>query len=265
MRVLRWLLISAVCCAPGCHFFSKKAITTSSPAPAIATATSLGNANSAILNVAAGYNVAETKVVDTLEPSRTKDALLEIMEDQQFVVGVPDPSTRTQYEAWALDLISAEEAKVTAAEAKRQEFATAADAAKKKVIDLTATQTSQLKQLNDQHSVELANAQSEADAKVKSIVSYIFFGLSALCMLGAIAVGMLAASYPLFGPKAAMALAAAGVTSGALGVGIIKLMDVSTLYWGIGAVVLLISIAVVLIYSNHSHATTPTTNVPVKS
>lgn len=229
------------------------------------TTTSLGNANSAILNVAAGYNVAETKVADTLPPSRTKDVLLEIMGDQEFVLGVPDPSTRTEYEAWAVNLISTEEAKVTAAEAQRQTFAAQATTLKQQITDLQATQTAQLNTLSDQHAIDLANANAAADAKVKSIVSYIFFGIAALCILGAIAVGMLAASYPLFGPKAAVALGLAGITSGATGVGIIKLMDVSAMYWGIGAIVLLIIVALVLVYSNHSHATTPASNVPVKS
>lgn len=264
MQVFRSLLVAAVLLTPACTLFHKP-IRTASPSPVMATTTSLGVATDGLRAVAGGYNVAETAIVSTLPPSRTKDAALEVMEDQEFILGAPDPATRSKYEGWALDLISTETAKVTAAEAQRQTFADAATQLKTEVDTLKATQIAQLKTLNDQHAIDLANANAAADAKVKAIVSYIFFGLAALCILGAIAVGMLAASYPLFGPKAALALAAAGITSGAMGVGIIKLMDVSVMYWGIGAIVLLISIAVVLVYSNHSHAVTPaTSNAPVK-
>lgn len=259
MRLLRSLLVAAVLATSGCALFHKKAITTADPNPVIATASSIQTAQGGVMDRLAGYNVAETSVVTTLPPSRVKDAAMEIMEDQLRLTGAPTPDTRSTFESWAIAMISEEQGVIDQAEAKRQTLSDQNDALKGKLSDLQTTQTVQLKELKSEQALQLANAQAEADAKVKSIVSYIFFGLAAICILGAIAVGMLAASYPLFGPKAAMALGAAGITSGAVGVAIIKLMDVSVMYWGIGAIVLLISIALVLVYSNHSHATSSPT------
>jgi len=258
MRLFRSLLVAAVLLTPGCNLFHKSKITMGSPLPVIATTQTIQTQEANLSGQASGYSVAEEKILTLLPPSREKDAATEIMTDQLYLLGEPSPRTRTEFEAWAMNLVASDAAKVSAAEAQRQVYAQQADDLKKQITTLQATQTAQLQTLKSEQAVELANAQAAADAKVKSIVSYIFFGLAALCMLGAIAVGMLAASYPLFGPKAAIALAGAGIASGATGVAIIKLLDVSVMYYGIGAVVLLISIALALVYANHAHAAAPT-------
>lgn len=255
MRKLRSLLVAALFLTPGCSLFHRAPkITIANTAPVIGTTQQLQVSETKLGNQAAGYTVAEQKVLSLIPPSREKDAASEIMTDQLYLLGNPDPATRTEFETWAMNLVATDAAKVSAAEAQRQVYATQANDLKTQITTLQATQSAQLQTLKSAQALELANAQSAADAKVKSIVSYIFFGLAALCMLGAIAVGALAASYPLFGPKAAMALAGAGIASGATGVAIIKLLDISVMYWGIGAVVLLIAIAVTLIHANHAHA-----------
>lgn len=232
----------------------------------MAVTQSLKVADTSLMDKIAGYNAAEAELVNLFPDTKLKTVLGEVVSDQAYAIGVPMSATKTQYEKWALDLISEQKGVAEAAEAQRQTLAVQVDTLKQSITKLESDQAAQLANLKNQHAIDLANAQAVADQKVKSIVSYIFFGIAALCMLGAIAMAVLAGSYPLFGPKAAIALGLAGVTSGATGVGIIKLLDMSVVFWGIGAIVLLIVVALVLVYANHSHAQTATNvTTPPKS
>lgn len=205
---------------------------------------------------AAGYNVAATTITNTLPDGVAKAGLKTVLEGQSFLLGPALPTTQDTFTAWALQLISADAAIRAKATADAQTYESQSKALRSQLETLKLTQANELAKLKDAHALELANAAAEADAHVKTIVSFIFFGLAALLVLGAIATAVLASSYPLFGPKAAIGFGMGGLLSGATGVAIIKLMDVSVIYWGIGLIVLCVAGALILIGSNHNHATT---------
>lgn len=217
------------------------------------------------IDQAAGINVAMTSVVIPKFPeSNIKAAAQDLMQAQAGVLGAPSAPTQTVYTKVATALVSPDPKQVTTAQDQLITLNASNQAIKDAVKDALAKQSAQIQTLKDQHAIDLANAQAVADQRVKEIVSYVFFGASALCVIGALAVALLASAYPLFGPRAALGLGFAAVCFGVGGVGIIKLLDTKVIYWALGAGVIGIIVALVLIFANHSHAQT-TANAPVKT
>lgn len=243
----------------GCHIFRKPVPKIADTAPAIGAVTAVTQTQSQITDKASGYNAGAQFAVQTMPASRAKDVTLQLLGDQQFLLGAPTPQTKDFYETLAGGLLSENEAIQTKAEADLKKDAAALETVKEQYTTQLAAANKQLNDLTAQYNLEKV----AQDQRVKDIVAYIFFGIAALCILGGIAMAVLAGSYPLFGPKAAISLGLAGVVSGASGVAIIKLLDTSVVYWGVGFVVLLVVVACVLVYANHNHATT-STNGPAK-
>lgn len=147
--------------------------------------------------------------------------------------------------------------------------------------DATAL-TEQLKMLEAQVAAERIEAAAElkrqlerarneerarAEAREKLIVTCIFFGTGALCLLGAIAVVALKATVPIFGAEAALWLGIAGgvlIGTGILIRAINRLIeDHPVLFWG-GLITagLAVTGAVFLMRANHHHNTHPAEATP---
>lgn len=92
--------------------------------------------------------------------------------------------------------------------------------------------------------------------KQRLLETGIFFGLSALLFLGAVACFWLKSAYPLFGTRAALSLLGGSIGLAALGTAVTRVQDFidlhpQTFWWTIVGVSVLSCGAIFLIYSNH--------------
>jgi hypothetical protein len=114
------------------------------------------------------------------------------------------------------------------------------------------------------------NAKREADAHIRKLVGYIFFGGGFLLFLVTAGVLYFSATVPQLGPRVALFTGGAAFVSIASGLGIITLLNhPSIIWWGMGIVLALMGMASVAIWYNHLHAvksgeiTPSATNGPV--
>lgn len=133
------------------------------------------------------------------------------------------------------------------------------DQVKQERVAAAAELTRQLQQARD-------DERSKAEAQIRAIVSWLFFGFGLVCEIAAAIIFFYAGSVPQLGPKAALLAGSAGVVSIGTGIAVLELLSHPTVvWWGIGIVLALVAGALALVYSNHQHAVaagqTPTTTV----
>ncbi|MDE2107246.1 MAG: hypothetical protein KGL39_59160 [Patescibacteria group bacterium] len=113
-------------------------------------------------------------------------------------------------------------------------------------------------------------ALSKEQARQRLLETGIFFGLSALLFLAAIACFWLKATYPLFGTRAALSLLLGSIGLAAMGTAIMEVQNFIALHpavfwWSVIGIAVLACGGMFLIYSNHFHAQNPDPQAPLSA
>lgn len=207
----------------------------------------------------AGDAVAAQKAIEPLPSSRNKDVANMFLDDIVHVTGGVTLDQKTSFEKLADQLVSPDAKLQAAGEAQWAKVAADNDVLKAKVATLETQYKNALeKERNDgaQALKDAVNkAKADADAKQRTLITWIFFGGGGILLAAAALVLFLASSNPVFGPKVALGLGAAGAVSILTGIGVIQLLDhPAVVWWGLGTVCVLLAGAAGLMFSNHFHA-----------
>lgn len=230
--------------------------------PSRAESNQLGNVvtvtQTAVNDQVAGNNAAISFVTGKLPDSREKEVIQKFTDDQFRLVGFPKLTTKTDFEKAAELLLSTDAASRQRGEDARIKLANDNQALKDKLDKAQKDFEAARVKEEGEHAAALEQAREEGRQAINKLIAYIFFGIAALCSLSGVAVLILAGSYPMFGPKAAFGLMAAGAVSAVMGVGILQLIKQieqhPTILWIGGGTITLILVGVgALLYSNHAH------------
>lgn len=205
-----------------------------------------------------GTNAAIDFVAGKLPESREKEVIQKFTGDQFRLVGFPKLATKTEFEKTAELLLSPDAIAREKGEAARLKLSNENQDLKNKLEQAQRDFEAARKKEEGEHAAALEAARLAGQEAVNRIIAYIFFGASALCMLGAVATLVLASSNPALGPKIAFGLFGAAIVSGVFGVAILQLIKQierrpSILWIGGGLVSLILAGVGILLYSNHSH------------
>ena len=201
-------------------------------------------------NVASSLYAAQT-----LPESNEKQAIIGPLKVAASLAG--EPSEKDRAEAMA-PVMLALAGKLTEAQAGWARATTEAAALKERITQLEQTvkdeRTAAAAELTRQLQAARDEARREAEAKTRTIVSWIFFGGSFLLGVAAVLCLVYAGSVPQLGPRAAIGFGGASAVAAATGVGVLQLIShPSVMWWGMGITVGLAVIACVIIYINHLH------------
>lgn len=246
--ITRSLLMVALFTLPTCH---KKTVV----APEAPSAAALGTASDKQLSKAS----AAAKAAETANLSNPAGPPKEAVAGELSVVRANVPTALAADDIEAMDRVN--RALAGDLESARKEW----DRAKGEAAVLQA-EVSRLKSQVEQERLKAASElqrrldeiQREADNKQRTIITFILFGGSALCIIGAVLLANLSAAVPMFGPRAALGLGIAGGVLFALGIAmrVVERMisEHPYVFWGsLLGVVIALAAAGVLVYSNHHH------------
>lgn len=211
---------------------------------------------------AAGNNAAIGYTAAKLPDSREKEVIQSFVSDQYGILGQPKLTTKTAFEKAADELLSTDAAKRAQGEADRVKLSTDNLALKAALDKANADFAAQRKLEETAHAQEIEKIKLDAANAQRKLVSYIFFGGSALLLVAGIAVLVLSSSYPIFGPKAAFGLIGASVIGAVMGVAILQLMSELDkhpwiLWVGGGSIIAILTGVGALLYANHAHNVNP--------
>lgn len=234
------------------------------PVPDRVGSNQLGNTvtatQAAVNDQVAGNNAAIAYTAAKLPESREKEVIQKFTDDQFRLVGFPKLTTKTDFEKTAELLLSQDAAARQRGEDARIKLSSDNQALKDKLDKAQKDFEIARKQEESDHAAALEKAREEGQEAINKLTAYIFFGITAVCMLGGVAVLILAGTYPMFGSKAAFGLFGAATVSAITGVGILQLIKQiehhpAILWVGGGSIVAILIGVGALLYANHSHHT----------
>lgn len=251
------LLVSLMLLFSGCSLFHKSAPSRDSSNQA---ATVVATTRDAVQDRIAGNNAAISYTAGKLPESREKEVISLFVGDQFRLVGQPSQTTQTQFEKAAAELLSADAKDRANGDSLRQKLAGENQDLQAKLKKADADfAAARIKEEAD-HKAELDKVKEQAAREQKKLISYIFFGGGALLLGLGVVVLLTMASVPMFGPKVAFGLMAAGGVSIGTGILILELMaelekHPSIIWIGFVTILGLLTGAGALTYANHKHHT----------
>lgn len=216
-------------------------------------------ARSKVNNQIAGDAVGAQKALAPLPESRNKEVANKFLDDIVAVTGGATLETKTSFEKLADQLIS-EDAKTRAnAEVQWSKVAADNEALKAKVAKLEADHQAALEKEHSDAEARLKavvqQARLDAEARERKFITWIFMGGGAALLAAAALVLFIMGSNPMFGPKVAMGLGAAGALSIGTGIAILQLLShPNVIWWGLGIIVAALAVTAGLMISNQHHA-----------
>lgn len=98
-----------------------------------------------------------------------------------------------------------------------------------------------------------AKARQEAEAEMKRLIGYFFFGFSALCIVAGVACMTLLSSMAFVGPKVVLGCFLSAGTLAGTGVLLIRAMNSPWIGYGVAIVAVIAVVTFALAYANHKH------------
>lgn len=98
-----------------------------------------------------------------------------------------------------------------------------------------------------------AKARQEAEAEMKRMIGYFFFGFSALCIVAGVACMTVLSAMAFVGPKVILGCFLSAAVLAATGVLLIRAMNSPWIGYGVAIVAVLATVTIVLAYANHKH------------
>ncbi len=209
---------------------------------------------------AAGNNSAIDFTANRLPESREKEVIKIFVDDQFRLLGQPRAKTQSDFEAAASALLSANAAERAKGETLRLKLAGENEELKAKLKKAEADFTAARLREEEEHRAQLAQARLEGEEKNNRLISYIFFGGGALLVAIGVVILVTAAHNPLFGPRVGFGVIGAGGASVFTGILVTQLMKQLAehgwiLWTGFGTILLLLTGAAAIAWSNHIHHT----------
>jgi hypothetical protein len=190
------------------------------------------------------------------------------------VANLPTPTTRDREDAlvriaaglrgdletaeagWKSEIqeaVKAQAALAAAQEAASRERQANAD----KLASLQAQWTATFEQMKKDKEAAIQAERIKSEAETKRLIGYIFFGLSALCIVAGIACLTLCAGLPFVGPKVVAGLFVSAGCLSATGVLLIRAMNSPWIGRGVAIAAVVAVITFALAYANNHHAKNP--------
>lgn len=214
------------------------------------------------LDTAVASNSVGIKTVTGMLPDSPEKKAITFFNDSTFkLVGYPPQVTYDATESIALKMLSTELAsrETAYAEASKRDIANAKLLEEKEALVAKYKQALQderdaAKRKDDEWRAEVERARSEAEAKQRALITWIFFGGSGLCITVGVVVLVFAGSVPMFGPKAAFSCIGAGIGLFLLGILYNELSKHPMIvYIGSGLSLFLLGAAIIFMIANHQH------------